>query len=39
MRTVIITGGNIEKDFALSFLREYRPSFLLGVDRGAGILS
>lgn len=34
MRTVIITGGNIEKDFALSFLREYRPSFLLGVDRG-----
>ena len=34
MRTVIITGGNIERDFALSFLKQWHPSCLLAVDGG-----
>ncbi|HIS26120.1 MAG TPA: thiamine diphosphokinase [Candidatus Pullilachnospira intestinigallinarum] len=34
MRTVIITGGNIEEDFALSFLKQWQPSCLLAVDGG-----
>lgn len=34
MKTVIITGGNIERDFALSFIKTYQPSRILGVDRG-----
>lgn len=34
MTTVIITGGNIDRDFALSFLKEKKPSCLLAVDGG-----
>lgn len=34
MRTLIITGGNIESDFALSFIRKMKPDYILGVDRG-----
>lgn len=34
MKTLIVTGGNIEEDFALSFIRELKPDYLLGVDRG-----
>lgn len=34
MKTLIITGGNIEKDFALSFIKKTEPDYILGVDRG-----
>lgn len=34
MRTLIITGGNIERDFALDFIQKYKPEYLLAVDRG-----
>ena len=34
MKTLIITGGMIEADFALSFIRELKPDYILGVDKG-----
>ena len=34
MKTLIITGGMIEADFALSFIREWKPDYILGVDKG-----
>lgn len=34
MKTLIVTGGNIEKDFALSFIKNLNPEYILGVDRG-----
>ncbi len=34
MKTLIITGGNIECDFALDFLGKLEPDFILGVDKG-----
>ncbi|NCB91629.1 MAG: thiamine diphosphokinase [Clostridia bacterium] len=34
MKTLIITGGNIEEDFALSFMKKMDPDYILGVDRG-----
>lgn len=34
MKTLIITGGMIEVDFALSFIQELKPDYILGVDRG-----
>jgi thiamine pyrophosphokinase len=33
-RTVIISGGNIESDFALAFLKKYNYEYLIGADRG-----
>lgn len=32
--TLILTGGMIERDFALSFIQEKQPDFILGIDRG-----
>lgn len=34
MKTLIITGGSIEEDFALPFMKELNPDYILGVDRG-----
>lgn len=34
MKTLIITGGNIEQDFALSFLEKLKPDYIIGVDHG-----
>lgn len=34
MRVLIITGGSIDKDFALSFIKEWKPDYKIGVDRG-----
>ncbi len=34
MKTLILTGGNIEEDFALSFIEKLNPDYVLGVDRG-----
>lgn len=34
MKTLIITGGNIENDFALSFIKKQNPDYIIGVDRG-----
>ncbi len=34
MRTLIINGGNIEDDFALSFLKQTEYDFLISVDKG-----
>lgn len=34
MKTLILTGGNIESDFALSFIKKLNPDYILGVDRG-----
>jgi thiamine pyrophosphokinase len=34
MKTLIITGGNIDADFALPFLEKLKPDYILGVDRG-----
>lgn len=34
MRTLIISGGTIDRDFALSFIREYRPEYCVAADRG-----
>lgn len=34
MRTLIITGGMIEYDFALLFLKKLQPDYLLAVDKG-----
>ena len=33
MKTLIITGGMIEADFALSFIQELKPDYILGVDK------
>lgn len=34
MKTLIITGGNIERDFALSFIEKLKADYVIGVDRG-----
>lgn len=34
MKTLIITGGNIDTDFALSFIEKLRADYVIGVDRG-----
>lgn len=34
MKTLIVTGGNIEKDFALSFIGKLKPDYVIGVDKG-----
>ena len=34
MKTLIITGGMIEADFALSFIQKLKPDYILGVDKG-----
>ena len=34
MKTLIITGGSIESDFALSFLGKLEIDYMIGVDRG-----
>ena len=34
MKTLIITGGMIEADFALSFIQELKPDYILGGDKG-----
>lgn len=34
MRALIISGGTIDRDFALSFIREYRPEYCVAADRG-----
>lgn len=34
MKVLIITGGNIQSDFALPFLETLHPDYILGVDRG-----
>lgn len=34
MKTMIITGGNIQSDFALSFIENEKPDYIIGVDRG-----
>ena len=34
MKTLILTGGNIERDFALNFMKEYDADCVLAVDRG-----
>ena len=31
---VIISGGSLDPDFALAFLREEKPELLIGADRG-----
>ena len=33
MKTLIITGGNIDTDFALSFIEKLRADYVIGVDR------
>ncbi|MCI8418653.1 MAG: thiamine diphosphokinase [Lachnospiraceae bacterium] len=38
MHTVIVSGGNIQEDFALSFLREQPFQELIAVDRGLELL-
>lgn len=34
MRTLIISGGNISTDFALSFINKIKADYIIGVDRG-----
>lgn len=34
MRTLIISGGNISTDFALSFIKKIKADYIIGVDRG-----
>ena len=34
MKTLIITGGSIESDFALSFLKKIEVDYMIGVDKG-----
>ena len=34
MKTLIITGGNIDTDFALSFIEKLKADYVIGVDRG-----
>jgi len=34
MKTLIITGGSIENDFALSFLKKIKVDYIIGVDKG-----
>lgn len=38
MRTVIVSGGNIESDFALSFFKENKFDYIIGVDNGLRFL-
>ena len=33
-QTVIVSGGMVEKDFALSILKSEETEFVIGVDRG-----
>lgn len=34
MKTLMITGGSIQKDFALSFIKKLQPEYILAVDKG-----
>lgn len=34
MKAMVISGGTIEKDFALSFINEYAPDYIVAADRG-----
>lgn len=34
MNTLIISGGNIDSDFALDFIRNLKPNYIIAVDRG-----
>lgn len=34
MRALIISGGTIENDFALSFIKEYQPEYIVAADHG-----
>ena len=34
MKTLIITGGSIQKDFALSFIKKLQADYILAVDKG-----
>lgn len=34
MKAMVISGGTIEKDFALSFIRDYEPDYIVAADRG-----
>lgn len=34
MRTLIVSGGNISTDFALSFIKKIKADYIIGVDRG-----
>ncbi len=38
MRTLIFSGGNIERDFALSFMKTYEAEYIIGVDHGLAFL-
>lgn len=33
-RAMVISGGTIEKDFALSFIEKYKPDYIVAADRG-----
>lgn len=37
-QTVIVSGGMVEKDFALSILKSEETEFVIGVDRGLVII-
>ena len=34
VHTLIISGGNIDKDFALDFIKEVKPNIIIAVDKG-----
>ena len=34
MRALIISGGTIENDFALSFIKQYQPEYIVAADHG-----
>lgn len=38
MRTVIVNGGNIDRDFALSFLKKHPYDYMIAADRGMEFL-
>ena len=34
MKTLMISGGSLDEKFALNFIAEMRPDYILGIDRG-----
>ena len=38
MRTVIVSGGMLEKDFALPVIKSEETEFVIGVDRGLSLI-
>lgn len=34
IKAMVISGGTIEKDFALSFIKDYAPDYIVAADRG-----